>query len=425
MKEYPYWWDTVPAAPLASGVGDPPPRVDLAIVGAGITGLAAAREAARAGATVAVFERECTGWGASSRNGGQVLTGLKIDAITLVARYGEQRAREMFDAAGDSQRALEALIHAEGIECEYRRAGHLQAACKPQHFRAFEHEREVLSRVFRHAVTLVSQRDQHAELGSDRYFGLLVDEASAGLNPAKYVRGLCAAAVRAGARVFEHLAVERLTRATGGWRVATSRGTTDAASVLIATDGYTDAVAPALRRRLVPVGSYIVATQPLGEAAARALLPKGRMAFDSKHFLYYFRVTDDHRLLFGGRARFTTPTPDSTRRAASALTRGFREVFPQLADAAVEYAWGGNVAFTRDEMPHAGCLDGCHYAAGYCGHGVAMATELGALIVRRIAGERIDHPFVDRPFPRIPLYSGRPWFLPLVGGYYRFRDWIA
>src|SRR5476651_1099824 len=156
------------------------------------------------------------------------------------------------------------------------------------------------------------------------------------------------------------------------WQLSTGRFKVDARDVLVATNGYTSAVSPALRRRLVPIGSYIIATEPLSEEVAQRLLPRRRVAFDSKNFLYYFRLTSDRRLLFGGRAEFTQPKPETTRRAAGILKRGMQEVFPELADTRIEYAWGGNVALTRDELPHAGQLDGLYYAGGYCGHGVSM-----------------------------------------------------
>jgi Glycine/D-amino acid oxidases (deaminating) len=181
---------------------------------------------------------------------------------------------------------------------------------------------------------------------------------------------------------------------------------------------------PALQRRFVPIGSYIIATEPLDESVAASLLPRRRMAFDSKHFLYYFRVTTDRRLLFGGRAEFGRPDEHTTRRAAAILRKGMDTVFPSLSGVGIDYAWGGNVAFTRDQMPRAGRLDDLNYAGGYCGHGVAMATYLGEQIARRIGGEPIEHPLFDDRFPAIPMYSGNPWFLPLVGAYYQVKDWL-
>ncbi len=216
----------------------------------------------------------------------------------------------------------------------------------------------------------------------------------------------------------------RIARDGREWTIATDRGAFRANDVLLATNGYTDAAAPALQRRLIPIGSYIIATEPLPAAVAARLLPRRRMVFDSKHFLHYFRLTADNRLLFGGRAEFSRPTPESAARASAILRRGLAQVFPDLADTPIEYAWSGHVGFTRDQMPHAGLLDGLFYAGGYCGHGIAMATHLGALIARRIAGERLDHPLFDDHFAPIPLYYGRPWFLPLAGLYYQLRDWI-
>ena len=428
MNEYSYWLDTLPAGTQnlerRTQNSDLPPRADVVIVGAGYTGLAAARQLARAGASVLVVEREQIGWGASSRNGGQVLTGMKLEPAALIAKFGEAKARTLFDIASASIDRLEAIVAEESIDCEYERSGHIQAAWKPSHFKAFREEQTLLARVFHHQVHLVPRDEQRCEIGSDRYHGLLVDERSGAINPAQYVRGLAAAAIRRGVSIATGVGVAAVQRQPGGWRVQTTGGEVQARDVLFATNGYTNGASPALQRRFVPIGSYIIATEPLDESQAVALLPKRRMAFDSKNFLYYFRTTTDRRLLFGGRAEFGRTSPDTTRRAAAILRRGMTSIFPGLAAVRIDYAWGGNVAFTRDQMPRAGRLDDVYYAGGYCGHGVAMATYLGEQIARRIAGEPIDHPLFDDRFAAIPLYTGNPWFLPLVGAYYRVRDWL-
>ena len=441
MKEYPYWWDTVsvPGAGTENGASETqssgsgtrnpePPTLqrsaDVVVVGAGYTGLAAARQLARAGAVVVVLDKARVGFGASSRNGGQVLTGLKVDAETLIARYGEARARQLFDVAGQSIARLEALVTEEHIDCEYRRVGHIQAAWKAKHFTAFRREQALLARVFAHRVELVPRGEQRSEIGSDAYHGLLVDEGSGALNPMKYVQGLSDAAVRAGATLVHDLAVTAVRRRGDRWLVATGRGELEADDVLFATNGYSDRAAPALQRRLIPIGSYIIATEPLAAAQADSLLPRRRMAFDSKNFLYYFRVTSDSRLLFGGRAEFSAPGPETTRHAAAILRTGMATVFPELASARIDYAWSGHVAFTTDQMPRAGRLEGAWYAGGYCGHGIAMATHLGEQVARRMAGESIDHPLFDDDWAPIPLYRGDPWFLPLVGAYYQVKDWL-
>jgi glycine/D-amino acid oxidase-like deaminating enzyme len=424
--ERPYWWDTIPDLhppdPVRIAAGS---TYDVIVVGAGYTGLAAGRQLARAGAKVAVLERERIGSGASSRNGGQVLTGLKLDPATLVARYGEARARELFSVSIDAVDALAALVTQAEIDCDFRRTGHIQAASRPSHFEAFKVEQQLLQRLFGHHVTLVPRADQRSEIASDLYHGLLIDERSGAINPARYLAGLATAAVRAGAKVAENTPATALSRSATNWRVRVPAGEIGARDVLVATDAYTGPLTPDLQRRLIPVGSYIIATEPLAADLARSLLPRGRMAFDSKHFLHYFRLTPDNRILFGGRAEFSQPTENSGRRAAAILQRDLVKVFPELAGTRVEYAWSGAVAFTRDQMPRAGRLNGLWFAGGYAGHGIALATHLGSLVARRIAGEPIEHPLFDDRWAPIPLYRGRPWFLPLAGAYYTLLDLIA
>ena len=372
-----------------------------------------------------VLERGAVGEGASSRNAGQVLTGLKLEPAVLVAKYGEARASELFALSQRAIAELVQLVGEERIDCELSRTGHLQAAAKPSHFAAFRDEQALLARLFNHHVSLISEADQASELAASGYHGLLLDEHSWAVNPAKYVAGLAEAAARAGAVLAPHTAVERLSRASNRWSIATTAGTLDAGDVLFATNGYTDRASPALQRRLIPIGSYIIVTAPLGEAVAARLLPKRRMAFDSRHFLHYFRLTADNRLLFGGRAEFSGPTLESATRAEAILHHAMTSIFPELAGTQIDYAWSGHVAFARDQMPHAGLLDGAFYAGGYAGHGIALATHLGTAIARRMAGEPISHPMFDDHFAPIPLYYGRPWFLPLVGLYYRWLDWIS
>ena len=426
-EERPYWWAAGErTAPESSTLPPDLTAVDVVIVGAGYTGLSAARVLASHGARVLVLERERVGWGASSRNAGQILTGLKLDPVTLAAKIGEARLGELFAISIDAIAALEQIIEVEAIACDYARTGHLQAASRPSHFKAFRTEQALLARACRHEVAILSAECQRTEIGSSAFFGVMVDERSGGLDPARSVDGLAAAARRAGAIVAEGAGVRRVARHARRWRVTLDRGATiEAGEVLIAANGYADEAAGWLRRRIIPIGSYTIVTDPLAPELAAALLPKRRMAFDSRHFLHYFRLTRDHRLLFGGRAIFAAPTAQTTRESAAILARDMRSMFPELAATRVAYAWSGTVGFTRDQFPHAGTTrEGLHYAAGYCGHGVAMATYLGALIARRIAGETLAHPLVDRPWPAIPLFGGTPWFLPAIGAYYRFKDWL-
>lgn len=426
MKEHSFWSDTVEA--FLPAPRDWPSHVDVAIVGGGYTGLSAARELARNGAHVAVLEANTLGWGASSRNGGMVLTGLKSGAGALVKRFGMETARALFCVSLDALNYVEQVVNAESIPCDFRRCGHIELAYKPDHFAGFIREAELLQQHFQHPVRLVDKAHMSDEVETELYHGGLVDEASAGVNPAQYAAGLARAAERAGAWLFEATRVTRIERSAAdgpGFDVVTSRGKLHADQVMIATNGYTERLVPWLQRRIIPIGSYIIATEPLPPELARRVSRHRRMMFDSKNFLYYFRLSADNRMIFGGRAGFVPANANTVRESAAILRRGMLEVYPQLKDIAVEYAWGGTLGFTFDLLPHAGTTaEGIHYALGCGGHGVALLSYLGACVAQRIAGRRVENPLFTLPFPTAPanLYRGNPWFLPLAGLYYRFLD---
>ena len=426
LNERSYWRDTVPAATLEAEAL--PARADVAVIGGGITGLCAARALAKRGLSVAVLESHTMGWGASSRNGGMVLTGLKLDVETLIARYGLEMARRLYQGSVDAVDLVERIVQEEHIECDFRRSGHLALASKPAHFDQFEHGAELLARQFSRASRLVRRADLHSEIGSKAYFGAVVDELSGGINPAQYVAGLARAAQAAGATLHEHACVEQASREGSGWRVRTGRGSVQAGELLVATSGYTGDVVPALRRKLLPIGSYIIATEPLTETMAREISPRARMMYDSRHFLHYFRLTPDRRLLFGGRARFVPETEATVRESAAELRAGMLKVYPQLQSVRVEYAWGGTLDFTYDTMPHLGRVEGCHYALGYAGHGVALASLLGSRAGATLGTGALDEsPFAQLPFPGAPLglHQGKAWFLGLAALWYRFLDRVS
>lgn len=404
----------------------PQGSVDVAVIGAGITGLAAARELARRGASVVVLERQSVGWGASSRNGGMVLTGLKLGAAELVEKYGLGRARRLFDASVAAIDCVEQIVREEQLDCCFERCGHLLVAAKPAHMQAIEAEAALLAQEFGHQTTIVEREQLATEIGSPRYYGGLVDPASAAVNPARYVAGLAQAALHAGAQIVEHAPVQRVVRERGDSWLATPQGMVRAKQVFVATGGYCGALTPTLQRKIFPLGSFIIATEPLPPALARELLPQGRMVFDSKHLLFYFRLTPDRRMLFGGRAAFFPESEATVRKSATILRRDMLSVFPQLREARIDYAWGGVLDVSFDLMPHIGQADGMHYAVGYAGHGVAMASYQGTLVARRLAGERLESPFDGLPFPGAPLglYNGRPWFLPLAAAMYTVRDMV-
>jgi glycine/D-amino acid oxidase-like deaminating enzyme len=429
LKETPYWMDTVSIP--AAGTAPLPESVDVAVIGGGFTGLSAALALARRGAKVAVLEGATFGWGASSRNGGMVLPGLKKGPERLIARYGLEIARRLYAASVASIDCVEQIVNKQGIVCNFARTGHLEVAVKPIHFESFKRSAELIGREFNHTLRLVAKKDLHGEIGSDIYHGGLVDEVSAGVNPARYVAGLRQAAARAGAQLYDHARVESIERqpANGAapYRLRTSRGAFGARAVFAATSGYTGKATPMLQKRVVPIGSYIIVTQPMDEELAHSVSPRGRMIFDSKNFLYYYRLTPDRRMLFGGRAAFFPETANTVRESAEILRRGMLSVYPYLRDIKIEYVWGGTLDFAFDIMPHAGQLDGLFYALGYAGHGVALATYLGTKMADVISGDPHANPFEGLPFPTAPLglYNGRPWFLPLVAAWYRLLDWLT
>ncbi|HZQ10315.1 MAG TPA: FAD-binding oxidoreductase, partial [Anaerolineae bacterium] len=251
---------------------------------------------------------------------------------------------------------------------------------------------------------------------------------SAGLHPAKYVRGMAKAATRAGADLHDATPATAIEKSANGFTVRTPRGAIACKNVIAATNGYTGCVTPQFQKRIIPIGSYIIATEPLGEELAKQLIPNNRMVFDTKNFLYYFRRSPDDRIVFGGRAAFFPATPNTVRESAEILRRGMLQIFPQLEKVPTAYAWGGTLGFAFDIYPHSGEMDGVHYAMGYAGHGVALATYLGQQLANRIAGQAWHNPFEGMNFPTmplLPLYNGNPWFLPFAALYYRFLDWVS
>jgi len=430
IREENYWLGTVttPAVETARHLQE---SVDVAVVGGGFCGLSAARSLAKRGVKVAALEAETFGWGASCRNGGMVLTGLKLPVPTLIKRYGQEVVRQMYAASLESIDCVEQIVREEEIDCNFSRSGHLEVACKQAHFDAYEKSAALMEREFHHRLRVIPSSELPSEIGSDIYFGGMVDEASAGLNPARYVAGLAQAAHRAGAWLHEHTRVEKITAASHNgarkFHLQTSQGAVVAREVILASGAYTTGASPALRRKIIPIGSYIIATEVLPADLARELSPRNRMIYDSKHFLYYYRLTPDNRMLFGGRAAFFPETANTVRQSAEILRRGMITVYPQLRGTKIEYIWGGTLDFTLDVMPHAGKMDEMYFATGFAGHGVAAATWFGTKLAGMISGEINSTPFGEIPFRAAPigLRSGHTWALPLAGLWYRILDFFT
>jgi glycine/D-amino acid oxidase-like deaminating enzyme len=413
------WRATMPQLPDRSG-RRLPDGVDVVVVGGGYAGLSTARELARRGVGVAVLEAETLGFGASTRNGGIVHPGYKWGPRQLVRRHGEELGRALYQDTLDGYEATKGLIAEAGIDCDFREVGYVELAFAQSHVKGLGQVRESLAEMGEPSL-VVPREKLHDEIGSDAYYGGLVVPGSGLLHPGRYLAGLAAAADGAGADLHEGVRATAIRR-QGDQRfvVETERGAIHARDVVVATNGYTDGVEPSLRRRVIPIGSSIIATEPLPEDLARELSPNGRAFFDTKNFLYYWHVSADRRMVFGGRASFL---PASRERMAGILYRGMLEVHPQLEGRRIEYAWGGNVGFTFDRMPHAGKTgDGVTYLMGCCGTGVALMTHLGQRVGAWLAGGEAPVLSALR-FPLVPApYEGRPWFLPIVGEWYRLQD---
>ncbi len=425
LQQWIFWHDTV-EMPTDLNLISLPESVDVAIIGGGYTGLSAARTLAKRGARVVVLEAETIGWGASSRNGGMVLTGLKLPMQMVIKRYGRELAKRLFQCSLDSIDTVEQIVREEKINCGFARTGHLLAANKPKHFDALKDEVEFMAKEYGHNVRLVPPGEMQSEIGSEAYHGALVDESSAGLNPAQFVAGLARAAEDAGAALHARARVTRLERRAKRFVIETGRGTVQAESVLVATSGYTGNVTKRLQRKIIPIGSFIITTEKLPGDLALELSPKNRMIFDYKHYLNYFRLWDG-RMIFGGRAAFFPENENTIRRSAEILRREMVTVYPKLRDAKVEYVWGGTLDFAFDMMTHVGEDEGIFYSLGYAGHGVAMGAYLGKTVAEAMLDGTIkEHPFAQFDFPGAPLglYDGHPWFLPFAGAWHKILDWV-
>lgn len=422
FKTDPYWWDAAP--PDEEGDASPPERVDVAIVGSGYTGLSAALELARGGVDVAVLEAHRFGEGASTRSGGMVSGGVNVGKGGDVERlYGAQRVTAMIEEAAESYGHFEHIIEREGIDCQYRRCGRFVGAHTPAAYAGLAAKAESLNANADAGAYLVPRDRQREELGSDYYHGGMVVERAGGVHPSLYHQGLRRACRAAGVKLSSRTSVESVEGRAGDLTVRTSRGVVRAREVVLGTNGYTGSATPWHRRRVIPVGSYIIATEPLGEERVRSLFPSMRVVGDTKRVLYYFRPSPDGtRVVFGGRASFRATT---ALEAAPVLYRYMLGVFPELQGVRISHAWTGNVAFTFDRVPHMGDRDGVHYALGCNGSGVVMMSHLGHRTALKILG-KTNRPsaFDGLPFETRPLYYGTPWFLPAVGTWYRLRDWV-
>ena len=417
----PYWWEAVPRPALPAP--ELPRRADVAIVGAGFTGLSAALTLARAGRDVVLFDAEDAGWGCSTRNGGQIGTSLRRGLSALAGTYGRQRAVAMYREKVASMDYILELIEREQIECQLHMCGRFIGAHRPSAYETLARELEPLRQDVGIEADMVPRAEQHAELGTDAYFGGKVVHRNASLDPAQFHQGLLDRVLSAGVRVLARTPVTAIAREAARFTVTTTLGSLEAGEVIVATNGYTDAFAPDFRRRVIPIGSYIIATEPLEPSLMDRLMPRRRVLSDTRRVVYYYRPSPDGtRILYGGRvaARETDPAVSGPR-----LHAMLADLFPELQHVRVTHSWVGFVAYTFDSLPHIGCLDGIHYAMGFCGSGVSMAPHLGHKVALKLLGDAEGQTAFDGlPFQTRPFYTGMPWFLSGAVMFYRMLDRI-
>ncbi len=419
FKDEPYWWDRTPRP--ASGTLALPERVDVAIIGSGYTGLSAALQTARAGRETVVLDAEDAGWGCSSRNGGQVAGGIKHSYAELKSKYGGQKALAIQEEGRRALQWVGEFIEQENIDCDYKVCGRFHAAHTPRHYEELAEFIANHPAEFKIDAHVVPREDQHSELGTDAYFGGAVFPKHASIDPARYHQGLLERAQAAGAAVVPQTRVEAVERDGSGFRLVTTRGPLLAHDVIVATNGYTGNITPWQKRRVIPIGSYMIATEPLDRGVMDRLMPRDRIASDTRKVIYYYRASPDRtRVLFGGRVSAGETDPRSSGPKLHAAMAG---IFPELAETKISHSWVGFVAYTFDENAHLGRHDGIYYAMGYCGVGAALAGYMGMRVGQQLLGDSEGATaFDDLTFQTRPFYTGKPWFLGAAVAFYRWRD---
>jgi len=356
---------------------------DLVVVGGGCTGLSAALHAAEAGLSVVLLEGGRVGWGASGRNGGQMIPGLRKGAAELVKAYGAERARALFDLALEARGLVLELIARHVIDCDLKTTGHLLAAVKSSDLRGMDEEAKCLATVMAYPHTEVLSAAQTRDQVDAPYHGGLLDRMGGHMHPLNYTLGLAEAARAAGVIIHEQSLATALENGPGGVRVATAQGAVRARHAVLAGDALLSGLEPRVNNRIMPVANYIVATEPLG-ALAHRLIAHDAAVSDTRFVVNYYRLSADGRLLFGGGERYTRDPPGDI---AAFVRPRMERVFPQLRGRPIDHAWGGLVSITATRLPHVGRQGEVLFAHGYSGMGVILSTLAGKLLAEAVAGE--------------------------------------
>ena len=423
FTEQPWWWDH--AEPSTHPFAEYPARADVVVVGSGYAGLSCALTLAQGGQSVIVVDAEKCGYGASCRNAGFLSGRAGVSKqINLEALVGKAHANRIFDEADAAYDLLKHLVSSENIACNLEQVGRFVGAHTPTAYEKLAEKMREYNSGGSNCFRMVSKGEQHQYVASDYWHGGMYVENAGTIHPSRYHRGLLELCLQAGVTIISQNRVLGIFSDSTEKRVETVNGTLLTREVVVATNGYTDALSPWHQKRLIPISSTLVASEELDEEKVAALLPKKCPVIDTKRVICLARpAPDGKRILFGGRGRFS-PLPAGE--SAQILHRQLIEMFPQMHDVKVTNAWSGYMAFTFDFMPKIGVHDGIHYAVGCNGGcGIVMMSWLGTKVAHKILGaDKPASALEGLEYKRQLFYSGKPWFLPVIGNWWRFRDWI-
>ncbi|WP_171046281.1 NAD(P)/FAD-dependent oxidoreductase [Lentibacillus cibarius] len=397
-------------------------HTDVAIVGGGFTGLSTAYHLQELGYHTTVLEQNNVGWGASGRNGSLMLVGYKKSLVDIAKKFGIDTAQEMLQLSLDGIETVKAITQKHDISCELTNAGSFCAAYKPSHLENLKREQEFMMEKLNYENYIVETDDVRSEINSPLYCGGMVDPNSHYFHPLNYAIGLADAVEETGGVIYEQTPVTAISHTNDRSVLSTPGGRITAKHVVVATNGYSTDLTKRLSKTIIPMSSHMLATEPLREETASELIPNRRGIFDTKNILYYFRMSADHRLLFGGRIQ-----GEESSTLYSKLRQCMLEVFPQLENARIDYTWGGLTAVTMDFFPRIGQMqDGTYFATGYTGHGVSLSTLMGKMIAHNIDQSNYGKSILERlPLKRIPLHSQHALILNVATNYFRFKDQIS
>ncbi len=418
----PYWWERTPRPKIQDY--PLPKSSDVVILGSGYTGLSAAIQTTRHNLQTVVIDANDAGWGCSTRNGGQISSSIKGSYAKLSRQYGENQAVALIETGKEAVRWIEHFIQKNHIDCDYVNSGRFYGAHTPDEFQYMCKSLKQTPEALREGIYTINAEQQATEIGSQYYYGGTINPDCSSIDPARYHQGLLNISMQQGCQIITNCKGTHIHKQNGTYHVSTSKGTIQARDVIVATNGYTGNSTPWIQKRVIPIGSYIIATEPLPEGMIKELLPTNRVITDTLKLVVYYRACPEQkRILFGGRVmiRETEPTISAPK-----LRKLMLERFPALSDVRISHSWMGFVAYTFDQLPHLGQYDGVHYCVGYCGSGISLSSYLGAKTGLRVAGQAGHETALDKQdFQGRFYYRGNPWFLKPSVFYYQVRDRLS